>query len=132
VEIRAKQKHQKQQQAQDLLSVENSTNTEANSTYSHPVTIQCNTLLYTTLHNWVKAMHAANNFTYTSVTDGIRAAIAAYKDGMELTELEQKGKKKQTSIRLDDSLYDFYKGLPDQLRTKILERAIRTFLKNQL
>jgi len=43
----------------------------------------------------------------------------------------QSGKKKQTSIRVDDSLYKFYKSLPNQMRTKIIERAIRTFIKNQ-
>ena len=48
---------------------------------------------------------------------------------MELTELEQFGTKKQTSIRVDNSLYKFYKSLPNQLRTKIIEKAIRTYIK---
>ncbi len=100
--------------------------------YTHPITIQCNTLLYTTMQNMVKAMHTANDFTYTSVTDVIRAAIKAYQEGMELTELDEKGKKKQTSIRLEEDTYNFYKELPDQMRTKIIERAIRTFLKEKL
>jgi hypothetical protein len=65
------------------------------------------------------------------VTDIIRAALIAYQSGMELTELDQGGKKKQTSIRVDTSLYKFYKSLPKQMRTKIIERTIRTFLKNQ-
>ena len=100
--------------------------------YAHPITIQCNTLLYTTMQNMIKAMHTANDFTYTSVTDVIRAAIKAYQEGMELTELDEKGKKKQTSIRLEEDTYNFYKELPDQMRTKIIERAIRTFLKEKL
>ncbi|MGL4758348.1 MAG: hypothetical protein ACRCXZ_03355 [Patescibacteria group bacterium] len=104
---------------------------EANNTYEHSITIQCNTLLYTTLQNTIEAMHTGNDFTYTSVTDVIRAALKAYQDGMELTELDQPGKKKQTSIRIDIYLYKFYKSLPSQMRTKIIERAIRTFLKNQ-
>ncbi|MGK7893091.1 MAG: hypothetical protein AB4372_05530, partial [Xenococcus sp. (in: cyanobacteria)] len=86
---------------------------------------------YNTLQNTIKAQHTGNDFTYTSVTDLIRAALLAYQSGMELTEIEQPGKKKQTSIRVDDSLYKFYKSLPNQLRTKILEKAIRTFIKNQ-
>ena len=104
---------------------------EPNNTYEHSITIQCNALLYTTLQNTIKALHTGNDFTYTSVTDLIRAALKAYQEGMELTELEQTGKKKQTSIRVDDSLYKFYKSLPNQMRTKIIERAIRTFIKNQ-
>ena len=104
---------------------------ESNNTYEHSITIQCNALLYTTMQNTIEAMHTGNDFTYTSVTALIRAALKAYQEGMELTELEQAGKKKQTSIRVDDSLYKFYKSLPNQMRTKIIERAIRTFIKNQ-
>ena len=46
--------------------------------------------------------------------------------------IEQLGKKKQTSIRVNNSLFKFYKSLPDQLRTKILEKAIRTYIKNNM
>ncbi len=67
-----------------------------NNTYDHSITIQCNALLYNTLQNRLSAMHTGNDFTYTSVTDIIRAALKAYQEGMELTELEQPGKKKQT------------------------------------
>lgn len=104
---------------------------QPNNTYEHSITIQCNALLYTTLQSTIEAMHTGNDFTYTSVTDLIRAALKAYQEGMELTELVQPGKKKQTSIRVDNSLYKFYKSLPNQMRTKIIERAIRTFIKNQ-
>jgi hypothetical protein len=91
--------------------------------------MQCITIQYITKQD--KALHTGNDFTYTSATDIIRAALIAYQSGMELTELEQGGKKKQTLIRVDTSLYKFYKSLPKQMRTKIIERAIRTFLKNQ-
>ena len=103
---------------------------EVNQSYNHSITIQCNSVLYTTLPKGVEALHDRHDFTYSSVTDVIRAALKAYQDGMELSELVQPGKKKQTSIRLDDSLYQFYRSLPNQLRTQILERAIRTFIKN--
>lgn len=79
----------------------------------------------------VESAHAGNDFTYTSVTDVIRAALQTYKDGLELTELDLPGERKQTSIRVSRSLFDFYKSLPNQMRRKILERAIRTFLKHQ-
>ena len=80
----------------------------------------------------IASAHTGNDFTYTSVSDVIRASVQAYKDGMELTELEEKGTKKQTSIRLSSELYEFYKTWPSQLRTKILERVIRTFLSSQV
>ena len=131
MDLKAKKKKQKQPTEQPISSSIEPVTSEPNNTYEHSITIQCNALLYTTLQNTIKALHTGNDFTYTSVTDIIRAALKAYQDGMKLTELEQPGKKKQTSIRVDDSLYKFYKSLPNQLRTKIIERAIRTFIKNQ-
>jgi hypothetical protein len=131
MELKAKKKKQIQGSEQEVSSAVEIVKTEAESLYEHSIAIQCNALLYNTLQNKIKALHTGNDFTYTSVTDIIRAALIAYQSGMELTELEQGGKKKQTSIRVDTSLYKFYKSLPKQMRTKIIERAIRTFLKNQ-
>ena len=131
MDLRAKKKTQKKPTTQPISTPVESTKEEPPKTYEHSITIQCNALLYSTLQNTIKAQHTGNDFTYTSVTDLIRAALLAYQSGMELTEIEQPGKKKQTSIRVDDSLYKFYKSLPNQLRTKILEKAIRTFIKNQ-
>jgi hypothetical protein len=131
MELKAKKKQQIQGSEQEVSSAVEIVKTETESLYEHSVAIQCNALLYNTLQNKIKALHTGNDFTYTSVTDIIRAALIAYQTGMELTELEQGGKKKQTSIRVDTSLYKFYKSLPKQMRTKIIERAIRTFLKNQ-
>ena len=105
---------------------------EPKSSYTHLITIQCNILLYTTLQNTIQAMHTAGDFTYTSVADLIRSALMAYQKGMKLTETPTTGAKKQTSIRVNESLCQFYKGLPDQMRSKILERVIRTFMKESL
>ena len=131
MDLRAKKKNQKPTTTPPISSPVETESPEPSTIYEHTITIQCNALLYSTLQNTIKALHTGNDFTYTSVTDLIRAALKAYQSGMELTELEQPGKKKQTSIRVDDSLYKFYKSLPNQLRTKILEKAIRTFIKNQ-
>jgi seryl-tRNA(Sec) selenium transferase len=100
-------------------------------TYTHSLSIQCNTLLYTTLQNWLNSAHTAQDFTYTSVADIIRAALEAYRNGLELTELDQNGSCKQTTIRVTQAQAEFYKKLPNQMRRKILERAIRTFIKSQ-
>lgn len=100
------------------------------NTYTRTLGIPCNLTLYASMQNKVEALHRKNDYSFTSVTDVIREALKAYQNGMKLTELSQPGKKKQTSIRVDDSLYKFYKSLPNQLRTKIIEKAIRTYIKN--
>jgi hypothetical protein len=48
---------------------------------------------------------------------------------MSLTELEEKGEKLTTTVRVDRTTKDFYSSLPGRMRTRILERAIRSFLK---
>lgn len=131
MDLRAKKKKQNKQEEAPISPTIELVKSDADHIYEHSITIQCNALLYTTLQNTIEAMHTGNDYTYTSVTDIIRAALKAYQEGMELTELVQQGKKKQTSIRVDDSLYKFYKSLPNQMRTKIIEKVIRTFLKNQ-
>jgi hypothetical protein len=50
---------------------------------------------------------------------------------MPLTEPEEKGDKIFTSIWVDRATRDCYCSLPHGMRVKILERAIRTFLKQQ-
>ncbi|MEM9447252.1 MAG: hypothetical protein AAGA75_01795 [Cyanobacteria bacterium P01_E01_bin.6] len=95
----------------------------------HSIPIQCNTLLYTTLHNMVNASHAAGDFRYTSVADVVREAIRSHKEGMPLTELAEKGRKRPTSIRVDQELLSHYNSWPKRLRTQILERVIRSYLK---
>jgi uncharacterized protein (DUF4415 family) len=103
----------------------------ARETARHSITVRYDTLLYDTLQNMILSSHTAQDFTYTSIADFIRAALRAYKDGMVLTELDRSGPKTETSIRVDQDLWLFYKSLPRRMRTKILERAIRTFMKQQ-
>jgi hypothetical protein len=91
--------------------------------------VRYDTILYDTLQNMIRSSHAAQDFTYPSLADFIRAALQAYKDGMILTELDQNGPKVETSLRVDRELWQFYKSLPDRMRPKILERVIRTFVK---
>jgi hypothetical protein len=99
--------------------------------YTQSLSIRCNTLLYTTIQNWLTVAHTAQDFTYTSVADVIRGALESYRQGMQLTELDELGDYKQTTIRVTKIQAEFYRGLPSQMRRKILERAIRTFIKNQ-
>ena len=92
---------------------------------------QINAILYNTIQNIINALHTSQDFTYVSASDFIRKALSSYKDGMELTELDEKGEKINTSIRVDQALKDFYSNLPDRMRSKLIERSIRTYIKNK-
>ena len=50
---------------------------------------------------------------------------------MELTELDEKGALINTSLRVDQSLKDFYSNLPDRMRSKLIERSMRTYIENK-
>ncbi|MEM9948761.1 MAG: hypothetical protein AAF810_22235 [Cyanobacteria bacterium P01_D01_bin.36] len=102
---------------------------DESDTLTQSLQIRCNTLLYTTLQNMIASMHTAGDYSYTSVADVIRAAIQAYKDGSELTEQAEPGSKKATTIRVNDELYGFYESWPKRMRSTILERVIRNFIK---
>lgn len=99
--------------------------------YRESLNIRLNALLYNTIQNMIAASHTSQDFTYASPADFIRAALQAYRDGMSLTELEGKGEKITTTIRVDRATKEFYASLPDRLRSRLLERAIRTFLKQR-
>lgn len=94
------------------------------------IAIRCNTILYSTIQNAIISQHTAQDFTYSSPSDFMRASLQAYKDGMPLTELDQKGPKISSTVRVDQETKEFFSSLPDRSRSKILERAIRTFMKN--
>lgn len=97
---------------------------------SELIQIYYNTLHYNTLQNTITAQHNAGDFTYTSISDLIRAALEAYKNGMPLTELDAKGGKKLLPVRVDEELKAFFDSLPNRMKSKITERAVRTFIKN--
>ena len=64
-----------------------------NGVYDQIIYIRCNTLLYNTIQNMIRASHAAMDFTFLSPTDFIRSALKACQEHMELTELEEAGEK---------------------------------------
>jgi Arc/MetJ-type ribon-helix-helix transcriptional regulator len=97
---------------------------------SETIQIYYSTLHYSTVQNTLTAQHNQGDFTYNSVSDLIRAALEAYKNGMQLTELDQKGEKTSLKIRVDKDLKAFFDSLPGQMKSKITERAVRTFIKN--
>jgi uncharacterized protein (DUF4415 family) len=131
VELRARNKRTEAGAPPSAVPVAEGTSQADRDTGRHPITVRYDTLLYDTLQNMILSSHTAQDFTYTSISDFIRAALRAHKDGMVLTELDRNGPKTETSIRVDQDLWLFYKSLPRRMRTKILERAIRTFMKQQ-
>ena len=68
---------------------------------------------------------------YKSPAAYARTALRAYRDGMALTERDRNGEKVETSLRLDQELKEFWRTLPDQLRSRLLERAIRTYMHSR-
>lgn len=96
------------------------------------IQINVNELLYDTMRNIITSRHTSNDYTYSSVSDIIRSSLEEYKNGMELTELCEEGEKTSTSIKVSAEIKAFYSQLPDRLRRKILEKAIRTFIKTRL
>ena len=129
MELKARQKNKKAPKLEPVPEAPKPSPLVA--THDYTITLQFNTLLYMTLQNMISSAHTANDFTYTSVADVIRTALQAYADGMELTELDEKGDRRNISIRMTKSQYDFYKSLPNRMGRKLVERAVRTFLKNQ-
>ena len=96
------------------------------------VTIRLDRMLYERLQNSIQASHTAGDFSFVSVSDVIRAAIEAYRDGMELTELAPRGGKKNYTLRVTAPLRAFYNTLPNRLKSQIIERAIRTYIKERM
>jgi Arc/MetJ-type ribon-helix-helix transcriptional regulator len=97
--------------------------------FNHSITVRYGTMLYDTIQNAVESAHATQDFTFVSPSDFVRAALKAYKEGMSLTELDIPGAKRETKLRVDDELYQFYQELPKGMRSRLLERAIRTYIK---
>lgn len=95
------------------------------------IQIQCNTILYDTIQNMITSAHTAGDYTFGSVADVIRSAIAEYENGMQLTEVAKAGEAKTTTtLRISASMHSFYKSWKTRLRSQILERVIRTYLKS--
>jgi hypothetical protein len=88
-------------------------------------------VLYNTMQNMLSVAHTVQDFTHTIIADVIRAALGKYQQGMRLTEMDEPGDKLMTTVRVDRGTRDLYASLPARMRTKILERALRTFLKQR-
>lgn len=83
------------------------------------------------IRNAVQSAKIGGDFCYGNVSDFIRAALTAYKDGMKLVEVlpAADNQVQGTTVWMDDALYTFWRSLPYGCRREILERALRTKLK---
>lgn len=129
MKLNARKKHQEIPPITSPTSDPVSTLSTKEDIYDHAISLQFNTLLYTTLQNMINNAYTAGDFTYTSVADFIRAALDAYQNGMPLTEMDTNGDRRNISLRVTKKQHDFYKSLPNRLRRKLLERAVRSFVK---
>ena len=131
MKLKATKKQQNKKPKKKASSASVLVETKPTKSKSSTLNLQINAILYNTIQNIISSLHTSQDFTYVSASDFIRKALLSYKDGMELTELDEKGDKINTSIRVDQDFKDFYSNLPDRMRSKLIERSIRTYIKNK-
>lgn len=98
----------------------------------YKITIRLSGLLIDTLKNIIISNKAGGNFEYTNVSDLIRNALEAYKNGMTLIVQRARDEKKETSFRVSKELKAFYCNLPENAKSEIIERAVNTYIKHKL
>jgi hypothetical protein len=85
------------------------------------------------LENIIISNKAAGNYKYTSVSDLLRNALVAHKNGMTLTAHDIKDlstkNKRPYSLRVPQELYDFYLTFPQNVKSEIFEKTVRTYIK---
>jgi predicted DNA binding CopG/RHH family protein len=104
----------------------------ASKSNKHKITVRLSMLLIDTLKNIIISNKAGGNFEYTNVSDLMRNALDAYKNGMILTVQRAKDEKKETSFKVTQELKDFYSSLPQNTKSEIIERAVNTYIKHRL
>lgn len=100
--------------------------------YEYKITVRISSLLLDSLKNIINSNKAGGNFEYTNVSDLIRKALEAYKNGMTLVAQRSKDQKKETSFRVSSELRDFYQSLSENTKAEIIERAVSTYIKNKI
>lgn len=96
------------------------------------IALRINSFLIDKLKNIVESNKLGGDYKYTNISDIIRMALKAYKDGMSLSCPAEKGIKKETSFRISKDLKIFYESLPNNSKSEIVERVISTYIKEKL
>lgn len=100
--------------------------------YKYKITVRISSLLLDSLKNIINSNKAGGNFEYANVSDLIRKALEAYKNGMGLVVQRSKDPKRETSFRVSNELKDFYQSIPENTKSEITERAVSTYIKHKL
>lgn len=99
--------------------------------FPHSISLRLDVDLLETLKNAIVAAQTTGDYQFTSMSSGIRAALQAYAQGMQLAAVVPPGVvRKKRSFTLNGELKAFYERIPSRKRAEIIERIIRTFLKN--
>jgi hypothetical protein len=101
---------------------------ENSGNFSYITQIRIDLHLFDSIHNAVESAIFGGNYTIESASHFIREALREHAAGAPLKVAHENGTKKSLSIRIDQSLKDFWDTLPKRHRNHILERAIRTKL----
>ena len=97
------------------------------------ITFACDAYLLERAKNALVSQQMTGNYQQASLSELIRLSLQAYQQGMPLTVPRQlTNPKKEISLRLTGELADFYRTLPAQSKTSILERALATYLAQKL
>jgi hypothetical protein len=75
----------------------------SSSSNSYKITVRLSSLLIDTLKNIIISNKAGGNFEYTNVSDLLRNALEAYKNGMTLIVQRTKDKKKKHHLEFQKS-----------------------------
>ena len=99
------------------------------------ISLRINTLLYDTLHNYLLAMHNVSEYTFSSISDVLRYIIVQIEEnGFSTDQIINDKETDYTEIivRVTHKQKQFWQGLPNRNRRKIMEKAILAFTKNKL
>ena len=98
---------------------------------THLCQVRIDRKLLDTIKNAVQSAKMGGDFRYGNVSDFIRGALIAYKNGMKLVEVSPTAERQVqgTTLWMDDMLCTFWRSLPRGCRREILERALWTKLK---
>lgn len=101
-------------------------------THYEKITLRLNVLVLNILKNIISSNKAGGNYQYVNISDIVRNALEAYKNGMQLTTQRNSGVYKETSCRVPKELKDFYLSLPNNVKTEIIDRSITTYINNYI
>ncbi len=98
------------------------------------ISLRINTLLYDTLYNYLLAMHNVSDYTFSSISDLLRYIIVQIEEnGFSTDQIINDKETDYTEIivRVTHKQKQFWQGLPNRNRRKIMEKAILAFTKNK-